>query len=300
MTTAVEVGATKTATRLNWSTLRYMATSPKLLKWRLEHPEPETPALTLGRAIHCAILEPSEFATRWTVAGQCAGTVKSSGLPCGSQGSLYLNGNWYCRVKGHAPEGAGPLPAGMEVVTADQLATVQACTAAIADHWVAQGVLKGGLVEHGIEWTDAKTGIACRGRLDYLKPREVVDLKSTVGETVREIERTIIARLYYAQVAWYHDGAIAANRLPADAPLPLIVTVQTVEPYDVVVHRLSQHAYQAGQILYRDLISRYSDCLAADTWPGFAPSMRELNLPDYAQGMNGSQYDNPPTEGAPW
>lgn len=290
MTTTAAPPSPKTLTRLNWSTLRYMAVSPKLLKWRVEHPEPETPALTLGRAVHCSIFEPEEFPKRWVVAAQCAGTVKSTGAPCGSQGSLFLDGRWFCKVKGHAPEGAGPLPPGIEVITLDGLETVKACTAAVRDHRVASRVLSGGVAECELEWIHKGTGIACRGRLDYLKPAEVVDLKSTVGETPREIERTIIQRLYYAQVAWYHDGAIAAGRLPADAPLPVIVAVQSVEPYDVVPYRLSKAAYEAGQILYLDLIRKYADCLAADHWPGLSPSMRILDLPDWAPGMNGSDY----------
>jgi hypothetical protein len=283
---------TEKITRLNWSTLRYMATSAKLLRWRQEHPEPETPSLVLGRAVHCSILEPDAFPKRWVVAQQCAAIVKSTGVQCGSQGSQYLEAKWYCRVKGHAPEGAGALPEGIEVITQDQLAIVEAATAAVREHRAATKALAGGVAETSLQWTDSETGIACRGRLDYLKPAEVVDLKSTVGETLREIERTIIGRLYYAQLAWYHDGAIAAGRLQPDAPLPVLVAVETVEPYDVAVFRLSKITYQAGQILYRDLLRKYRDCLAADHWPGFAPRVIDLELPDWAGGMNGSLYDD--------
>src|SRR5262245_29847218 len=107
MSQAIEspAAAVTTAKRLNWSTLKHMAVSAKLLKWRMEHPEPETPALVLGTAIHCAVLEPQEFQKRWIVAGSCAAIAKTSGQPCTSQGSLFLDGKWYCKVKGHAPEG---------------------------------------------------------------------------------------------------------------------------------------------------------------------------------------------------
>jgi hypothetical protein len=282
--------ATKTATRLNWSTLRHLAVSAKLLKWRVEHPQADTLDMRLGRAIHCAILEPLEYPKRWIVAGPCEAT-KKDGAACGSQGSLYLDGGWYCRVRGHGPEGAGPLPDGVEVLTEADVQTVKTCAAAVAEHKLATRTLTGGLPEHEIEWTEPETGIACRGRIDYLRPSQVVDLKSTIEETVRAFERTVANRMYHAQLAWYHDGAVHAGRLQPDAPLPVIVSVQKVEPYDVVVYQLSKHTYQAGQILYRDLLLRYRDCVAADHWPGIAPSMVELELPKWAPGMNGSEYE---------
>ena len=281
---------TATVTRLNWSTLKYLATSPKLLKWRTTHPQADTPALRLGRAIHCAILEPEAFQKRWVVAGQCAAKTKS-GEPCKSQGSLCWAGEWYCKVKGHAVEGAFPVTGEVEVIERDEETLVASCASAVAGHRVASKLLKGGLAEHGIEWTNAETGIACRGRLDYLRPSEVVDLKSTAEETVRGFTRVVTSRLYYAQLAWYHDGAIAAGKIQSDAKLPAIVAVQTVEPYDVVPYRLTRATYEAGQILYRDLLLKYRDCLSADVWPGIADGEIPLDLPNWAGGMNGSDYE---------
>jgi hypothetical protein len=201
---------TKTATRLNWSTLRHLAVSAKLLKWRVEHPQTDTLDMRLGRAIHCAILEPEAYPKRWIVAGPCAATKKDGGV-CGSQGSLYLDGDWFCRVRGHGPEGSGPLPEGVEVLTEADVETVKISAAAVAEHKLAAKTLSGGLPEHEIEWTEPETGIACRGRIDYLRPSQVVDLKSTIEETVRAFERTVANRMYHAQLAWYHDGAVHAG-----------------------------------------------------------------------------------------
>lgn len=276
--------------RVNWSTLRHLAVSAKLLKWRVEHPQKDTPAMLQGRAIHCAILEPAEYPKRWVTAGACEGTTKA-GSRCESQGSLVLADKWYCRVKGHAPAEAAVPAAGMEVLTLEDRAVVEYCAAAVRDHKVAARFLKDGLAEHELEWVDPATGVACRGRLDYLRPDQVVDLKSTREETVRGFTREVAQRLYYGQLAWYHDGAIAANRLTADAPMPVIVSVSTAEPFDVAVYRLSKTAYRAGQILYRDFISRYRDCQSAEYWPGIASSLLELDLPDWASGMNGSEYE---------
>lgn len=265
--------------------------SPKLLKWRMDRPEVESPAMKLGTALHCAVFEPAEFPKRWVVAGRCAASVKSTGLPCGSQGSLFDGIDWYCKVRGHATPTASEKVEGVEIVTLEQLEVVRAAAAAIADHKVASRILSGGLPEHELEWQNPETGILCRGRLDYLKPREVVDLKSTVEETLWGIRRKCATMAYHAQLAWYHDGAIAAGRLQPDAQLPALVAVQTVEPYDVAVFRMNKADYEAGQICYRDLLLKFRDCQITDDWYGIARDVQPMNLPDWAPGMNGSNYD---------
>lgn len=265
--------------RLNFSTLKHIATSPRMLQWRLTHPTPDTDVLKFGRAFHCLILEPEKFDKRWTVAGQCLALKKSGGI-CGSQGSLYYEGAWFCRVKGHAPEGAGDLPEGIESITSEQSETAKICAAQIAAHRVARETLKGGVREESLEWQIGTT--ACKGRLDFLRPDMVVDLKTTCETTPREFTGQAARMLYHGQLAWYHDGAIAAGRLPQDAPLPRIVTVETVEPYDVAVYQFPPEALEAGRAVYRTLLARYLECVAADFWPGHSPDLRTLDLPHWA------------------
>ena len=265
--------------RLNWSTLKHIATSPRMLQWRLTHPTPDTDVLKFGRAFHCLILEPQEFDRRWTVAGPCAGVTKS-GKVCGNQGSLYSCGVWYCKVERHAPTGAGDLPDGIESITSEQRETAKICAEQIKAHRVASETLRGGVREEALEWQIETT--ACRGRLDFLRPDYVADLKTTCETTPREFNAQSARMLYHGQLAWYHDAAIAAGRLPADAKLPRIVTVETVEPYDVAVYQFTAEALDAGRAVYRTLLARYRECVAAEYWPGHSPDLRYLDLPHWA------------------
>lgn len=273
--------------QLNWSTLKYMAVSPALLRWRVDHPRPETDALRLGRAIHCAVLEPKEFPKRWIVPNKC-GTPKKSGGKCENPGVLLHRGWWYCRVKGHAPieaKSVDDVPEGIEVLTQEGFELAKLCGDNVLKHKLAAKTLAGGKYEESIEWEDPTTGIACRGRLDCLQPQEVVDLKSTRKETPREIEVEFARLLHHGQIAWYHDGAIAAGLIPKDAPNPLIVVVTNVEPYDVAVFCIPDVTLEAGRRLYRDLIRRYANCQAAELWPGIGPDLLGLELPPWAEGM---------------
>lgn len=278
--------------RLNWSTLKHIAVSPRMLRWRVEHPQPDTAALRLGRAIHCAVLEPGEFGTRWIVADGCAATTKGGGQ-CGNTGALYYGitpgrGQWYCRIRGHAPEGAGDPPEGVEIISGEDRALALRCAESVAAHGPAARLLAGAAVEQTIEWTDRATGILCRGRVDAIRPQVLLDLKSTRRETLREIGRDVADMHLYGQAAWYHDGAMAAGRLSADADRPHLIAVGTVEPYDVAVLRLSAAALEAGRILCRDLLTRYAQCMAADYWPGIAPDVEDYDLPRWAAGVDGS------------
>jgi hypothetical protein len=274
--------------RMNWSTLRYLAVSPKYMKHRVEHPRPDTDALKLGRAVHCLVLEPKAFESRWVSQGQCAAT-KKGGDRCSSTGSLYLEGDWFCKVKGHAPTGAGAPPEGIEVISADGMELAKACAQAVHRHPVAQDLLDVGKAEESMEWTHKETGIACRGRVDFLRSDCLVDLKVTRRETVRDIKRDVAAYRFHSQLAWYHDGAIAAGKLKKDAERPYLIAVSNAEPYDVAVFRMPLVTYQAGEIDYRDLLIKYRDCLAADVWPGIAPDLLELDLPPWSPGMQGSE-----------
>lgn len=270
--------------RLNWSTLKHIATSPKLMQWRVEHPQEDTEAMKLGRAIHCLVLEPDKFASHWVIATVCQAT-KKNGEQCGNVGTLYA-GEWFCKVKGHAPADAGPLPEGIESVTVEAVELAKQCAESIKAHPVAMNTLKGGQCEQECEWTDQETGVACRGRLDFIGARYIVDLKTTSKETPREFVNDAASRLYHGQLSWYHDGAIAAGRLPQDADAPRIVTVGTTEPYDVAVYQFTEASLEAGRFAYRWLLDKYVSCQAASWWPGHSPDLQPFDLPRWAEGVS--------------
>lgn len=245
---------------LNWSTLKHVATSALMLKWRREHSRPDSPALSLGHAIHCAVLEPERWG-RYVVEPKIDKRYKEGK-------AVYAD--WL----------AG-LPPDAERLSADEYATAERCAAAVRAHPRAADLLRGGRVEEPLTWTDPETGIACKGRLDLITPSYVLDLKSTRHGTIRQITNDCARYLYHGQLAWYHDGAIAAGRLPADASAPRVLIVQTTEPYDVVPARLSALTLEHGRELYRALLRRYIECDAADWYPGLAPELVELTLPNW-------------------
>ena len=250
---------------VNWSTLVHLATSAKLLEWRQTHPREETRALRVGTALHCAILEPARFAREYLAAPD------------------FGDGRTKAAKEAKAAWEASRDPAAV-VIDADEHELVVRCAAAAREHPAVRDLLRGGCVEEVLTWTDETTGIACKGRVDYLAPGYLLDLKSTRAETLRQLASEIAGHLYHGQLAFYLDGAIARSRLDALASQVLIVGVQTVEPYDVIPVRLMPEDLERGRALYRDLLRRYAECQAAQWWPGLAPGVVNLSLPEWTRG----------------
>lgn len=241
---------------LNWSTLKLLATSPRMLKHRARTPRADTSALALGRAIHCALLEPHNWSSCYAVAPTFEG-----------KGSRAAKHTWLAERN-------------PEVTWLDQedYDLAQRCAGSIADHPVAMSLIVGGRREEVITWTDATTGIKCKARLDNIRATDLSDIKSTRHGTPRAFLRSASDLLYHGQLSWYHDGAIAAGVLSPDAERPAVVAVQTSEPFDVMPFRMTEAALWAGRSLWQSLIRRYAECQAADWWPGVAPGLLDYDV----------------------
>ena len=97
---------------LNWSSLKEVSTSPRAYRWRQDHPRKDTAALTMGPAVHCAILEPAEFAARYIV------------RPADIDGRTKAGRAWHDDA----------IASGRGVLTAEQGETVEACVASVRAH----------------------------------------------------------------------------------------------------------------------------------------------------------------------
>lgn len=244
---------------LNWSTLKHLAISPRMLRWRVDHPQPDSRAMQLGRAIHCAVLEPERWASAYTVKPACDRRTKIG--------------------KAAYAEWLDSLDPGVEVLDAADHEIAERCAVAVRTHSVAAALLRGGRTEEIVTWTDPELGVACKARLDLIAPMYVLDLKSTRSETLPAMGGETARRLYHGQLAYYHDGAIAAGLVPREAELPRVLYVQTVDPFDVVPGRLMREDIEDGRSLYRGFLRKYLECQAADWWPGLAPEEVDLLLP---------------------
>jgi hypothetical protein len=248
---------------VNWSSIKHLFVSPKLYRYRTEHQEPETQAFVQGRLLHCAVFEPHRIDGLFAV-----------------YDDRRVGKAWDAWQEAHP---------GVATLKSHEMAPLMEAALEVRRHPVAADLLRGGRVEAPLAWVDEATGIACKGRLDFLRPASVVDLKSTRDvPTERNVSHAATRYLYHGQLAFYHDGAIAAKAIPPDAEPPWLISVQKEPPFDVACDQMNLTDLAAGRALYRELLVKLQACLGADYWPGVAPEARQLVLPDYAPGLYAS------------
>lgn len=240
---------------VNWSTLKYMRESPMLYRYRLSVPREDTPALALGRATHTLVFEPELFDEQYVIweGGRRAGNA------------------WSDFVDAHPDQTI------LRTEDADQCA---ALAEAVRRHPLVQPYLRdGGEFERAIEWTDAQTGLRCKGRPDWLIPdrRILLDLKTCMSIDGRRFGAIAARFQYHAQLAMYRAGVAAA--LGWEPQRVLIVAVEKDAPYDVGVFELDQDALYAGAEEVAELLRALKVCRETDTWPGRYTEEQALQLP---------------------
>lgn len=92
----------------------------------------------------------------------------------------------------------------------DEITRIEIAAAYIERHPEHRTQFSGGMPEVSIFWRDAETGVPLKARPDYLKVREVVDLKSFSNPQKKDIDllvyNQIEYRKYFVQAAHYLDG----------------------------------------------------------------------------------------------
>lgn len=241
--------------------IKELRRSAQHYQYRVAHPK-ETTALTLGRAAHCAVLEPERFYRDHA--------VWSRRTESGNLGPR--NGKWWDAFKlEHADK---------TIITEDECIDVLDIQKAVRSNVDAMRYLAAGDPEVTMQWTT--WGRACKGRADWLTN---VDGESVlVGlKTARDCRHFIFgnaaARLgYHLQWAYYFDGYEA---ITGRKPKVVEIVVESEAPYAVVVYVIPDDIIQQGRDEYMVLLEQLAECEQKNTWPGPAVGEQILTLPTW-------------------
>ncbi|MBF0626291.1 MAG: PD-(D/E)XK nuclease-like domain-containing protein [Magnetococcales bacterium] len=169
-------------------------------------------------------------------------------------------------------------------------ARIQRMARMLAKHPSAKHVFMDGMPEVSIFWRDLETGTPMKARIDYLRQREVVDLKTFSNSTDMPLQaavtRAVAANLYHVQAAIYLEAVAQAKRMIREdsvfgnAPgLPWLegfvnakegrfffVFVETGEANNVVIRELPREiegvetmTFAAGQRIFRAATEGFSN-----------------------------------------
>lgn len=222
----------------------------------------DTPALRLGRAVHCSVLEPSEFWNRYAVAPRCDRRTKAG--------------------KSTYAEFADDLGEGVTVLTHDEGEQVLAMTEAVSRHRAAaQGLDAASHRE--ITVLGEMYGVACKARLDAMTPEGqwIFDLKTTRALASRqEMEREMHRHGYALQLAFYRAMARVAGA-PVEACF--VIAVEKAPPYGVAVFHVQDDVLDLHEPRIERLVHEWADTLGVGKAPGWSPRIQSIGLPDWAR-----------------
>jgi hypothetical protein len=266
---------------LSNSMIGHLRRSPAHLRAYLLSPSPETPALRLGRALHCAILEPERFAIDYTVASPCVEFKKSDGLHCTNAGITLHDDGWRC---GQHNKKAGPADESKLALSEGDHETCLGVLASIRQHPAAGAMFESeGRVELSVVWKDDETGILCKARFDKHAPDIstglLIDPKSTTDASNHAFEKSVRTYGYHIQGAHYLTGAQAVG---LQAHHFANVAFEKDAPFAVAVYRIHDTAIQIGEMLRRPLIRLYAQCRDRNEWPAYPGEVQDIYVPDFA------------------
>jgi exodeoxyribonuclease VIII len=174
---------------------------------------------------------------------------------------------------------------GKEIVTQEELDTLEGMKAAVYAHPAAAWLLGPGYVEHSAYWTDPATGLLCRCRPDKLRRTEkgivLVDLKSTEDASEAEFSRSIENFRYHVQAAFYTDGIEAALGEPVAAFA--FIAVEKKAPYAAACYQLATVDVEDGREAYQADLFRLQECMTRNEWPAYSPRIETITRPAWAK-----------------
>lgn len=250
---------------LNKTPLHYWA---RYLDPNREREEP-TAAMLMGTAIHCAILEPEQFAKLYTVVPE--------GIDKRSKDGKAL----FADIEAN---GLRPLK------PADHKTIIRVRDSALA-HPVSKLLFSH--TEHKVEtsifWKDRVTGVQCKIRPDFMLPPcaqfpngLIMDVKSTGDASAGEFARQSWNLDMPIQSALYCDGFM--EEFKTDAPPPFLwLACEKDAPSACAYYSADAELIAYGRKENRRLLAIYAECLSDNVWPGYPLQITSLELPAWAQ-----------------
>ena len=222
-----------------------------------------TPAMRIGTATHCAILEPERFSAEYIALPEDLDRRTKEGKQAYSE----------------------LIATGAELLTSDDMAMVMNMACAFRDNKISRALFDR---PHSVEQSIYATinGVSCKGRPDFITADGllVMDVKTTKDASPEAFGKSAWNLGYHIQAAFYRRVIGAATGTTPDF---IFGCVESEAPHLVAYYSVPQHLLEYADGIIDTLLERYAECLAADMWPGYVSEieMQELSVPGYAKRM---------------
>lgn len=229
-------------------------------EWRRNPPEP-TPAMLLGSAFHCLLLEPESFQGRFCVAPQVNGRTKDGKA---------------------ALEAFAALSEGKAVLSVVDMETLTAMRDSAMKLATVEALVHDRETELSIFWDDPEYGFPCKARLDLrcsILPG-IVDLKTCEDASPDGFGRQCWNMGYDIQASHYTAGAATVGWGDHNF---YFLAVEKKPPYLAAVYAADEDFIRIGNSRRNNMRALYAECLESGDWPGYGDRVRTLSLPAWAK-----------------
>jgi exodeoxyribonuclease VIII len=223
----------------------------------------------MGRALHCAVLEPERFARDYAPLIAVDRRTKAG------------KAQW----EAYARENAGKV-----LLAPEEHKKTLAMAESVHAHPAAAAILTGGHREITAYWEDPETGLPCQCRPDYLSDDMtlVADLKTCTSAAPGAFSKAVNQYRYHAQDSWYRDGL---RILGCPIEYFIFICVENTPPHAVACYVLEPAAVDLGRELYRRDLKTYAHCKQENRWPGYSENIEQLRLPNWAYQQTYSELE---------
>lgn len=244
---------------LNQSKLGALKKCPAKFKWLLDNSRPDTDALSVGRAIHTAVLEPDNFNDEFFCLPELdRRTTKGKEA--------------YAEIVASNP--------GKTILKPEAFNTAIDVALAVRTNPHCAALLKKTEKEITLDWEDSETKTLCKARVDAWDKKRgiVIDIKTTQDASRFGFPRKLHAYGYHRQAAWYldalrHNGEVATHFV--------FIAVEKEPPYAIGIYRLTDEAIRLSRQENEALLRTYAECMKTNDWPGYTNGIEDISLPDY-------------------
>lgn len=231
------------------SGLDHMAKSPAHYQASLQMTRKQSPALLLGSAVHCAVLEPDEFGNRYALADYDRRTKEGKAA--------------YVEMQER----------GIEGLSADIYMQVIGMQKSVLNHPLAKDLLQNGDSE--VSCFQNINGVHTKARADYLRKDGIlVDLKTTQDASKKEFRQSCRKYRYANQAAWYTYLFGMEETVEAF----YFIAVESSAPYAVSIYEIDQFSVEKAHEDNMRLFNIYKHCLENDDWPSYPDVIQELDI----------------------
>lgn len=130
--------------------------------------------------------------------------------------------------------------------------------------------------EINLYWRDPDFGVLMQGMIDRFNKKTpiIFDLKTTTDASTKEFEKKIFNEAYHIQNAFYRRGVNALLPELENKTRFVFLAIESSPPYALNCMELSGMAESIADLDADNAISKWSECLKTNKWPGYMISPR--------------------------